>query len=33
MYNLKKDTYAVVEFTALDGFMTDIYDSKIKKIS
>lgn len=31
MYNLKKNTYVVVEFTALNGFMTDIYDSKIKK--
>ena len=31
MYNLKKNTYVVVEFTALHGFMTDLYDSKIKK--
>lgn len=31
MYNLKKNTYVVVEFTVLDGGITDIYESKIKK--
>lgn len=31
MYNLKKNTYVVVEFTTLNGFMNGLYDSTIKQ--
>ena len=31
MHDFKKNTYVVVELASLDGFFTDLYDSKSKK--
>lgn len=31
MYNLKKNTYVVVEFTEINGHFSGIYDSRTKQ--